>query len=396
MMYLRLHIKILLKGPGFEKRYLKFKLRKMKKSICLSILMSYVTICNAQKPHYVINGKIDGASGMTFILQKNNSGKIQNLDTVVAVNGTFKITGGSVEYPEMVGLVSGDNRKQLYFYLENREINISGKIDSLTFAKITGSKTQDEFESLNLKLIPIATRYNLLLKEYQDAGKAKDTPKITSLANQINSLIKEATDIEKKFIKENPSSFAVPDILVQLVNGQQAAEVGSLINSLAPEVARTKTVAEIKSKFNALRITDIGQKAPDFTMNDQRGNKVSLSSKVGSKLLLIDFWAGWCSPCRKENPNVVSVYNEFHGKGFDILGVSLDQTEATWKKAIADDNLTWTQVSDLKYWNNEAARLYSVTSIPANFLLDKDGIIIAKNLRGEELFNKVKEVLNKK
>jgi peroxiredoxin len=219
---------------------------------------------------------------------------------------------------------------------------------------------------------------------------------MSSLTNQIKGLIEEAKTIEKNFVINNPSSFAVPVILGELMNGLKATEVESIINSLTPEVAKTQAIVDIKSKLAAIKRIDIGQKAPDFSMNDSQGNKVSLSSKVGAKLLLVDFWAGWCAPCRKENPNVVKVYQEFHSKGFDILGVSLDQTEAQWKKAIADDNLTWTHVSDLKYWNNEAARLYSVNSIPANFLLDKDGIIIAKNLRGEELYNKVKEGINKK
>ena len=117
--------------------------------------------------------------------------------------------------------------------------------------------------------------------------------------------------------------------------------------------------------------------------------------KIGPKLLLIDFWAAWCNPCRQENPNVVKVYNEFHKKGFDVLGVSLDQKKEDWVKAIADDKLTWTHVSDLKYWGNDAAKLYAVNSIPSNFLLDDKGIIIARNLRGDDLYKKVKEILDK-
>lgn len=262
--------------------------------------MSYISLCMAQKPHYVINGKIEGAGGMTFILQKNNAGKIQYLDTVVAVNGTFKITGGSVEYPEMVGLATPDNKMQLYFYLENREINISGKIDSLNFAKITGSKTQDEMQSLNIALKPMEARYNLLIKEYQEASKAKDSPKITSLTSQVNSLINEANEIEKKFVNEHPSSYAGPDILLQLMNSLSSAEAESIINSMSPEVAGTKTVIEIKSKLNSQRRTEIGQKAPDFTMNDPQGKKVSLSSKVGrSYYLLISGLAGALPAVRK-------------------------------------------------------------------------------------------------
>ena len=140
----------------------------------------------------------------------------------------------------------------------------------------------------------------------------------------------------------------------------------------------------------------IGQKAPDFTLNDVNGNPISLSSKIGSKLLLIDFWAAWCSPCRIENPNLVRVFNEFKSKGFDIFGVSLDRTREEWIKAIADDKLTWTHVSDLQYGSSAVVKLYGIAGIPSNFLLDQNGIIIAKNIRGEELYNKVREFLSKK
>ena len=122
-----------------------------------------------------------------------------------------------------------------------------------------------------------------------------------------------------------------------------------------------------------MKTVAVGQKAPDFTMNDPDDKPVSLSSRIGPKLLLIDFWASWCAPCRQENPNVVKVYNEFHKKGFDIFGVSLDQKKEDWVKAISDDKLTWTHVSDLKYWGNDAARLYAVNQIPSNFLLDDKG-----------------------
>ena len=120
---------------------------------------------------------------------------------------------------------------------------------------------------------------------------------------------------------------------------------------------------------------------------------MSLYSRVGAKLLLVDFWAAWCGPCRQENPNVVKVYNEFNKKGFDVFGVSLDRTKDAWVKAIADDKLTWTHVSDLQYWNSAAAQLYAVSAIPANFLLDENGVIVGRNLREQALYNKVKEVL---
>jgi peroxiredoxin len=155
-------------------------------------------------------------------------------------------------------------------------------------------------------------------------------------------------------------------------------------------------IKELKVWAIAMKAVGIGQKAPDFTLNDVNGGPVALSSKVGSKLLLVDFWAAWSNPCRQENPYVFKVYNTFHKKGFDVFGVSLDSSKDVWVKAIADDKLTWTNVSDLQYWSNAAAKLYVVNTIPSNFLLDETGTIIARNLRGEDLFNKVNEILGKK
>ena len=172
-------------------------------------------------------------------------------------------------------------------------------------------------------------------------------------------------------------------------------EMESMINGLDTAIAALPQIKSIKERLAVMKAVAVGQKAPDFTMNDINGNPVSLSSKLGTKLLLVDFWAAWCNPCRQENPNVVKVYNEFHKKGFDVFGVSLDQKKEDWLKAIADDKLTWTHVSDLKYWGNEAARLYAVNSIPSNFLLDETGTIIGRNLRGEDLYKKVKEILEK-
>ena len=176
----------------------------------------------------------------------------------------------------------------------------------------------------------------------------------------------------------------------------EAEEIESMVNALDSTIAAVPQIIILKERVAVMKAVAIGHKAPDFTLNDTNGNPVALSSKIGSKLLLIDFWAAWCRPCRQENPNVVKVYNEFHKIGFDVFGVSLDRKKEDWVKAIADDKLTWTHVSDLQYWSNAAAKMYAVNSIPANFLLDETGTIIGKNLRGEDLYNKVKEILGSK
>jgi peroxiredoxin len=147
------------------------------------------------------------------------------------------------------------------------------------------------------------------------------------------------------------------------------------------------------AKIEIAKKTGVGKPAIDFTQNDTLGNPVSLSSFRG-KYVLIDFWASWCGPCRKENPNLVAAYAKYNNKGFDVLGVSLDQPtgKEKWMKAIHDDKLTWTQVSDLKYWKNDVAVMYGIQAIPQNYLIDPKGIIVGKNLRGDELLDKLEEI----
>lgn len=333
----------------------------------------------AQIMHYEITGKIEGAEGVTFTLQKMSAGKVIYLDTTVVQNGMFKITGGSVEYPERVSLVTLDRGKGMSFYLENAEITITGKLDSLVNASVRGSKSNDEYLDFVRSIKPYVEKQTKLKKEYNTANEA---------------IMGEIKNAQKDFIKNNPGSFVSPNLLGGLINDLKPEEIESIIGAMDSEVAKSPVMTEIKAKVSKMISIAPGKKAPDFTLNDVNGNPVSLSSKVGARLLLIDFWAGWCGPCRLENPNVLKVYNEFNKKGFDIIGVSLDRTRDEWTKAIADDKLPWTQVSDLKYFNSSAAKLYNVTAIPANFLLDEKGIIIATNLRGEALSAKIKGILD--
>jgi peroxiredoxin len=356
-------------------------MNKMKKIVTLLLLLSIFGFCFkslSQAQHYEITGRIEGAEGVKFTLQKNTSGKVVVLDTTVVVNGLFKIVGGEVEYPEMVSLVTLDRRKGFSFFLENAEINITGKLDALSNAKVTGSKSNDEYSAFMGSIKPLSEKLTKAANEY----------KLTTEA-----IMGDMKTAQKKFVKNNPGSFVSPMLLRNLTNDMKPEEIELIINAMDPAVANSPAMTEIRSKMSAMISVSKGKKASDFKLNDVNGKEVALSSKIGTKLLLIDFWAGWCSPCRLENPNVLKVYQEFNKKGFDIIGVSLDRTKDEWIKSIADDKLPWTQVSDLKYFNSPVAKLYNINSIPANFLLDEKGIIIEINLRGEALYNKIKEIL---
>lgn len=364
----------------------------MKKAIYLFSVVALAAACSSE-PHYVVKGKIEGSDSIKFMLQKRDAGKLVTIDSAMSVKGEFTMKGGAVRYPEMVQLVAGDTRKAVRFYLENSDITVAGTLDSLFMARITGSKTQDEYQSFVDSNKPLSEKYSAAYAQFQAASEAGDAAKVEEIRKQFDVIEEEMNTLSKNFVKNNPYSYAAPSILQSLSYSLEAEEIESMISAMDTAVAALPQMKTLKERVAVMKTVAVGQKAPDFTLNDVNGNPVSLYSKVGAKLLLVDFWAAWCGPCRQENPNVVKVYNEFSKKGFDVFGVSLDRTKEDWVKAISDDKLTWTHVSDLQYWNSAAAKLYAVNAIPANFLLDANGTIVARNLREEALYNKVKEVL---
>ena len=363
----------------------------MKRLFYLLIMAALIGACSSE-PRYVIKGDIEGSDNELFYLQRVVDGQIVPIDSAVSEKGSFKMTG-TINYPDLVQLIAMEKGARINFYLENADITINGKIDSLDAAKISGSKTEDEYQSLLGASSTFNEQAMNIDKEYQTARQANDTEKMSQLEKEISGLEEKMIAVQKDFVKNNPSSYVAPAVLRSISYYMEGDEIAAIISAMDTSVAKIPIVKELSDMATAMKAVSIGQKAPDFTMNDVDGNPISLSSKIGSKLLLIDFWAGWCNPCRQENPNLVKIYNQFSKKGFDIFGVSLDQQKESWVNAIADDKLTWTHVSDLQYWNNAAARLYSVRAIPANFLLDESGTIIARNLRGDALLNKVNEVL---
>ncbi|HUS86081.1 MAG TPA: TlpA disulfide reductase family protein [Bacteroidales bacterium] len=364
----------------------------MKKLIYLFVIISVVISCSTE-PQYIISGNLDGATEGKVILQKRVSGDWEKIDSATIENGIFEISGGAVDYPDTYRLTVEGKRGYKMFFLENAAIKITGNVDSIFFATIEGSVTNDEYEAYNKMLEPYYEKNSELYEAYREANEEGETEKAEALSKEREELFDEINVAQMNFVRENPSSFATPTVLRSLTYSMEAKELKEHLDALDPKLAGTEQVKSMYERAEKLEKVAIGEVAPEFTMNDTEGNPVKLSEVLGSKLLLVDFWAAWCVPCREENPNVVAVYQKFHEKGFDVFGVSLDHEKEDWLKAIEDDNLTWTHVSDLKYWENEAAQMYAVSAIPANFLLDADGKIIAKNLRGDDLKNKVAELL---
>ena len=373
------------------------------KKIILLILMAVPVLLFAQKGNYTVKGIIGklNSPAKAYLTYRKGSETIKDSSTLK--NGAF-VFKGSVESPMQASLVlnpdgSGTRGKSvrfLSFYLEPGTIKVTAP-DSLPNAKINGPKINTDNEKMKAALKPTDEKMKAFMAEYYALPKEKqsDEQVRAGLDKRYNVINDEIKAVRLNFIKTNPGSLISLEA-IKRVGGSipDYSEVAPLFDSLSDEVKNSATGKEYASTLEKMKATAIGAMAPEFTQNNPDGKPVKLSDFRG-KYLLIDFWASWCGPCRAENPNVVKAYAKYHPKGFEILGVSLDNDKGreNWLKAIEKDQLTWPQVSDLKYWENEVARQYGVRAIPQNFLLDKNGKIIAKNLRGKALEEKLAEIL---
>ncbi|MGQ8335946.1 redoxin domain-containing protein [Sunxiuqinia sp. A32] len=363
----------------------------MKNFNLLVIVLLVLAGCN--KPaSYKISGSIAGLDSGAVYLVKAEAGKPVAVDTSEITDGKF-LFEGQISIPELHYLRINERDYFAQFFLENEKIEILANKDSLRSTKVSGSPQTDVFNVYIDELNLLNEKARELQKAYSDAMSkgnqdAMDRARIEFEASSENMQV-----FAKNFVREHSGTVVAPFItLTQLSQKLDYDDLKELVDLFPAELESSVYTMELNRMVEEMGRTAVGVNAPEFTMNDQNGSPVSLSSFKG-KYLLIDFWASWCAPCRQENPNVVRIYNEYKDKGFEILGVSLDRDKDAWLKAIEDDNLSWTHVSDLKYWQNEVARLYGVNSIPHTVLLDKEGRIVANKLRGADLENKLKELL---
>ncbi|MFN0257288.1 redoxin domain-containing protein [Pedobacter ureilyticus] len=380
----------------------------MRKMLLTAVAAVSTMVASAQTG-YVIKGQIGklGKPAKAFLLI-NMEGK-QVLDSAVLVNGAFTFRG-SVPSPMEATLrlkhdatpeVPGKRIKVdgLAILLGNENITVTGK-DSISKATIIGSTLTDESRKVDNFLRPIYAKYKVLEKEYSDAPEAKkqDNSFVQELEKRAKLVEKEIFDAKINYVKQNPDKYmAVMALNSTLAPGFDAIEMEKVFLSIKPDLRETYLGKLAAARIAAFKKTQEGVEAADFSQPDVEGKMVKLSDYRG-KYVLIDFWASWCAPCRRENPNLVKAYEQYRAKGFEILGVSLDKAadKAKWIKAIADDKLTWKQAGDMKGWENEAAVKYDVTAIPMNYLIDPSGKIIAKYLRGAELDAKLKQLFEGK
>ncbi len=362
------------------------------RKILVFVMALLMFACSKKQQEYNIKVQLDGAEGK-ILLEEYKNGALSPIDTADVVDGVA-VLKGSVEYPRELFLSVLGNRPKAILFVENSDMSVVGKADSLNKVKVTGSATHDEFQELNEQITKVGDEYMALYRESRAAMAAGDTAKSQELMNKVEELYNGIEVLQTDFVKNNPSSYVSPYILSSIQYSKEVETLDSLVNGLDPKMQSIQSIINLKERISTLKKLAVGQIAPDFTQNDPEGNPVKFSDVYSkNEITLLDFWASWCGPCRQENPNVVAVYNDFKDKGFTVFGVSLDRDKDAWLKAIKDDKLNWTQVSDLAYWQNAVAKTYAINSIPSSLLVDKTGKIIAKNKRSEELRKTVAEIL---
>lgn len=370
----------------------------MNKILSLALIFVLIIACEPDKTQLTGEASFLDNGTEIYISQLENLQNVTPIDTLIVENNTFVGTLESAKpqdvYILMVDGVSGQN---LVFINENKDLNIKLSEENLRNSEVISGENNQLLKEYLADQVSISEESKAKQNEMRKAMYAGDRTKFQNLKKELSE-IQEANISRKKEIAQNNTNSVVSLLIINDFVKRKSipsSESKALFKNLSADLKDSKSGKTLNKSIIAVNATDIGSVAPKFEAPTPNGDMLSLDDALG-KVTLVDFWASWCKPCRMENPNIVSVYQDYKDKGFTVLGVSLDKPNQKnrWLKAIEDDNLTWNHVSNLQYWSDPVARMYGINSIPAAFLLDENGKIIAKDLRGNALRAKVSELLD--
>ena len=364
--------------------------------ISLSLLV-LLSSCGNKENQFELIGKADVADGTKiYVLQADQNNQPYIKDSTTVQSNSFKFQGISSTPQISYIQVEGVNGYVLAI-LENGDIKAELFKDSISKSKVFGTKSNDDFVKYKSETKFLVDDMNNISYEAQDAIMNGDVAFAMELEKEYNSKEREVMLYEWDFIVDNLDSY-MSALLLEVFMIENKVNKDSIIDVYESFSNRIKVsdvgknIADLLSQFEDP--IELGEIAPDFTAPSIDGSNVTLSAELKkNKVTLVDFWAAWCRPCRVENPNLVRLYKKYNKDGFNIIGVSLDRTKEQWEQAVIDDNLPWTQVSNLNFWNDPIARRYSIRAIPQSYLLNKDGLVMGKNLRGQDLEARISAML---
>jgi len=373
----------------------------MKKSILLllvAIFLASFTII--AKGDYTLTGTITGIdNGKKITLERQDEKGITILDSAKVIDGKFSFKGNTPE-PGIYFIQVNGVQGKVAFILEEGKINFILYKDSIGKSKLGGTKNNEDLYNFNVTAMKIQKKMQDFqasnMTKFNEAQAKQDTATTNQIIKNFSKFQDELMNLSAAFPEKNPKSYLSILFIDNMFNNPkiEIEKIRKNYNALDQSLKNTKTGKTIKTKIDNYKSLEVGNPAPEFSAPNPEGKMLTLKESLG-KITIIDFWASWCGPCRKDNPDVVALYNEFHSKGLNIIGVSLDKDDAKWKEAIAKDGLVWNHVSNLKFWQDPIAELYNIKSIPATFIVDENGKIIARDLRGEQLRAKIASLLNK-
>ncbi|OFX27685.1 MAG: hypothetical protein A2033_04865 [Bacteroidetes bacterium GWA2_31_9] len=383
----------------------------MKQFFLFSIIVLFSVTSCTKKSGFTISGKLENGADKTIYLDELTTTGIEPSDSAkIGTDGSFEISGITSE-PKFFILRFTMNNFITLIVDSLSEIEVTGDANNLLSTyNVAGSNDSKLVMEIDKKVNTSIAKVDSLTKTFHESQNSPDADTIKAqLDAEYQRILEENRRFNLDFINKNKNSLASLKALYQKIGNNSLInpysdyqffnQVDSAIGLTYPNSKHSKALhanlLEVRKAVEAENANkqniNSGSEAPEISLPNPDGKTINLSDFRG-KIVLLDFWASWCKPCRAENPNLVANYKKYSKKGFEIFQVSLDKTKQEWVNAISKDNLIWIHVSDLQYWNSPAAKLYNVSSIPANFLIDKDGKIIASNLRGEELGNKLKEI----
>ena len=360
----------------------------MKRNLLLLIAVAFImTACNQNK-NFNVNVSLANGNDKTVYLQKYVDNVPVTIDSAVIAEEKAVLTA-PIDNPQILyALKIKGQRGSMPFFADNKDVAFVGDLDNPQAVEIMGSETQAELDAYNDKLDEINMQIRDLYAVMQQAFSDNDSIKMDSLNKVGTALMEQQDNFRDEYIKAHPESFVTHYILDGVKQDYPLDQLKDLMAGFTTESIYRDHLNDYVAKQERL---EVGQPFIDFTLQTKDGEDVTLSEKIAqNKLTLVDFWASWCGPCRHENPVVKAAYEKYHELGFDVVGVSVDQDEAAWLKAVEEDELPWMQVRDSE---DKVSEDYMIYYIPSNFLFDQNGTMIAKGLRGEDLEAKLAEIL---